>query len=409
MKRFTCQAALAVILPFFPLSSVVGEVSNGLAPEVTSLNAKDVSWALEAKLPDLEKPYISVSPEDKKDGIPVGKLGTDGGDTNAVLQYAEELGAPAQVENEGDPKNEKSTGTVDSMLIYFRGKLIFEAYYRRGRANYPHYQMSITKSYTALALGRAIELGLLKMEDLDKPAIGFLKELDTAKLAQGAEGITLAQTMTMGSGIRLSDEKAKELLKDPAQLKGQGEIQAYLQNSDPIPPAPRTFKYQEADPAIAMQVLEAVAPGGAKEFLQNELLKPMGITNYQWETAVSGLPKSAAGSSILSRDMLKFGMLIMNKGKWQGQQLIPEAFITRATSPLVLSYGTSYYGFFWWVEDFKVGEKTYHCVEGRGAGGQFIFMFPELDLITVITSHDKGMGNMLQTLPQKIIPAFIAQ
>ena len=409
MKRFTYQAALAVILPFFPLTAVVGEVSNGLAPEVTSLNAKDVSWALEAKLPDLEKPYISVSPEDKKDGIPVGKLGTDGGDTNAVLQYAEELAAPAKVENEGNPKSENTTGTVDSMLICFRGKLIFEAYYRRGRANYPHYQMSITKSYTALALGRAIELGLLKMEDLDKPAIGFLKELDTAKLAQGAEGITLAQTMTMGSGIRLSDEKAKELLKDPAQLKGQGEIQAYLQNSDPIPPAPRTFKYQEADPAIAMQVLEAVAPGGAKEFLQNELLKPMGITNYQWETAVSGLPKSAAGSSILSRDMLKFGMLIMNKGKWQGQQLIPEAFITRATSPLVLSYGTSYYGFFWWVEDFKVGEKTYHCVEGRGAGGQFIFMFPELDLITVITSHDKGMGNMLQTLPQKIIPAFVAK
>ena len=409
MKRFTCQAALAVILPFLPLTAVVGEVSNGLAPEVTSLNAKDVSWALEAKLPDLEKPYISVSPEDKKDGIPVGKLGADGGAPNAVLQYAEELGTPAKVENAGDPKNEKSTGTVDSMLIYFRGKLIFEAYYRRGRANFPHYQMSITKSYTALALGRAIELGFLKMEDLDKPAIGFLKELDATKLAQGAEGITLAQAMSMGSGIRLDDAKAKELLKDPAQLKGQGEIQAYLQNSAPIPPAPRAFKYQEADPAIAMQVLEVVAPGGAKEFLQNELLKPMGITNYQWETAVSGLPKSAAGSSILSRDMLKIGMLIMNKGKWQGQQLIPEAYIARATSPLVRSYGTSYYGFFWWVEDFKVGEKTYHCVEGRGAGGQFIFMFPELDLITVITSHDKGMGNMLQTLPQRMIPAFVAQ
>jgi len=409
MKIFTYQAVLALVLPFIPLAAAVGEVSNGLAPEVTSLNAKDISWALEAKLPDLEKPYISVSPEDKKDGIPVGKLGTDGGDTNAVLQYAEELGAPAKVENEGDPKGEKTTGTVDSMLIYFRGKLLLESYYRRGRANFPHYQMSITKSYTALALGRAIELGFLKMEDLDKPAIGFLKELDAAKLAQGAEGITLAQAMSMGSGIRLGDAKAKELLKDPAQLKGQGEIQAYLQNSDLIPPAPRAFKYQEADPAIAMQVLEAVGPGGAKEFLQNELLKPLGITNYQWETAVSGLPKSAAGSSILSRDMLKFGMLIMNKGKWQGQQLIPEAYIARATSPLVHSYGTSSYGFFWWVEDFKVGEKTYHCVEGRGAGGQFIFMFPELDLITVITSHDKGMGNMLQTLPQRIIPAFVAQ
>lgn len=374
--------------------------SNGLAPEVTALNSKDVSYQLESKLPDLEKPYISTAPEDKKDGVPVGVLGVDGGDAKTIQIFAGDLA--------NAPGDEKKNNT-DSLLISYRGKLVFESYYRRGRANYPHYQMSITKSYTALALGRAMQLGYLTMEDLDKPAIGFLKGLDTAKLVPGADAITLAQVMSMGSGIRLDDAKAKELLKDPAQLKGQGEIQAYLQNSAPIPQAPRTFKYQEPDPAIAMQVLEAVAPGGAKEFLQNELLKPMGITNYHWETAVSGLPKSAAGGSILSRDMLKFGMLIMNKGKWQGQQLIPEAYIARATSPLVHSYGTSNYGFFWWVEDFKVGGKTYHCVEGRGAGGQFIFMFPELDLIAVVTSHDKGMGKMLQTLPQRVIPAFVTK
>ena len=58
------------------------------------------------------------------------------------------------------------------------------------------------------------------------------------------------------------------------------------------------------------------------------------------------------------------------------------------------------------MEDFQVGGKTYHAIEGRGAGGQFIFMFPELDLIAVITSHDKGMGNMLNHLPGRIIPAF---
>ena len=156
-----------------------------------------------------------------------------------------------------------------------------------------------------------------------------------------------------------------------------------------------------------MQVLNAVAPTGARDFIRDELLKPLGITNYQWETAVSGLPKSAAGSSILSRDMLKFGMLIMDKGKWQGQQLIPEAYIARATSPNVLSYGSAYYGFFWWVQDAEIADKTYHCIQGRGAGGQFIFMFPELELITVVTSHDKGMGNMLETLPQRIIPAFV--
>ncbi len=393
--NFTLYSLLALTLLSSTIRLHAEQPSNGLAPEVPGLNLKDKLYQLEAQLPDLEKAFISVAPVDKQDGLVVGKLSVDGGDRAAIEAFANELAAPA--------KDEKA-GNVDSMLIGYRGKLIFESYYRRGRANFPHYQMSITKSYTALAIGRAIQLGLLKMDDLDKPAIGFLKELDATKLVAGADTITLAQAMQMSSGIRLGDKRANELMKDPAKLKGQGEIQAYLQHSAPIPPMPREFKYQEPDTAIAMQVLNAVAPGGAEEFIKNELLGRMSITQYHWEPAISGLPKSAAGSSILSRDMLKFGQLILNKGKWNGEQLIPEAYLTRATTPSQIN---EHYGFFWWVDNFTVGGKTYHSFQGRGAGGQFIFMFPELDLVAVVTSHNKGMGDTLQTLPQRIIPAFV--
>ena len=393
--NFTLYSLLALTLLSSTIRLHAEQPSNGLATEVPGLNLKDKLYQLEAQLPDLEKAFISVAPVDKQDGLVVGKLSVDGGDRAAIEAFANELAAPA--------KDEKA-GNVDSMLIGYRGKLIFESYYRRGRANFPHYQMSITKSYTALAIGRAIQLGLLKMDDLDKPAIGFLKELDATKLVAGADTITLAQAMQMSSGIRLGDKRANELMKDPAKLKGQGEIQAYLQHSAPIPPMPREFKYQEPDTAIAMQVLNAVAPGGAEEFIKNELLGRMSITQYHWEPAISGLPKSAAGSSILSRDMLKFGQLILNKGKWNGEQLIPEAYLTRATTPSQIN---EHYGFFWWVDNFTVGGKTYHSFQGRGAGGQFIFMFPELDLVAVVTSHNKGMGDTLQTLPQRIIPAFV--
>jgi len=386
---------LLLLLGFSPF--LLAEPSNGLAPEVTSLNIKDNLYQLEAKLPDLEKPYISNTPEDKQDGLVVGKLGADGGISSLIEKYATELAET--------PSSEKA-GLTDSFLISHKGKLLFEAYYRRGRANFPHYQMSITKSYTALALGRAIQLGYLKPDDIDKPAISFLKELDRSTLATGAEKITLAEAMQMSSGIRLSDEKSKVLLKDPSQLKGQGEIQAYLQYSEAIPPTPRPFKYQEADTSLAMQVLNAVVPGGAQTFIQNELLSPMGIHQYHWESSVSGLPKSAAGSSILSRDMVKFGQLILNKGRVQGKQFIPEVYIARATSAIVSPSKAVGYGFFWWVEDVTVGTKSYHCIEGRGAGGQFIYIIPELELVTVITAHNQGMGDMLKTLPARIIPAF---
>jgi len=384
---------LAALLLEFSAQAGVGAASaqpaNGLAPEVTDLSPKSVSWAQEAKLPDLEKAFISTAPADRKDGIPVGELENK----DAILAFANEIA-------------EGKHGEIDSLLLSHQGKLVFESYYRRGRINYPHFQMSITKSYTSMAIGRAIQLGHLTMADLDKPVVSFLKDIDQSKLVAGATSITLAEAMNMRSGIRLDEGKAKELVKHPATLKGQGQVRAYLENSTPIPPMPRAFKYQEADPAITMQVLEAVVPGGAKAFITKELFGKMGITNFAWENDVSGLPKAAAGCSLLSRDMLKWGLLILQKGKWQGEQLIPASFVERATSPISLSYGKSFYGFFWWVEDSQVGGKTYHCIEGRGAGGQFICMFPELDLVAVITAHHKSMGKMLVTAPKRIIPAF---
>jgi len=375
-------------------------VSNGLAPEVTDLNAEDVSFALEKNIPYLNKPYISVAPRDMNDGIPVGELGVDGGDKDMILKFAEAIAMPS---------DDEKTGKTDSLLICYKGKLVFESYYRRGRANYPHYQMSITKAYTALALGRAMQLGYISADDLRRPVVDFLKKVDPTKLVPGADKITLDEAMNMGSGIRLSKEKVREVMDEPALLRGQGQIQAYLQHSDPIPEPPRQFKYQASDPAITMQVVEAIVPGSAENFIRTELLGKMGITSYGWQSDTSGLPKSAAGCSIRSRDMLKVGMMVLNKGRWKAEQLIPAKFVDRATSPIKLSYGTSYYGYFWWVDTFEVGGKSYQCREGRGAGGQFIMIFPKLDLIVVITAHNKGMGTMLQNAPAKIIPAFVRE
>jgi CubicO group peptidase (beta-lactamase class C family) len=365
--------------------------SNGLAPEVVDLSPKSISWAEEAKLPDLEKPYVSAAPTDLNDGIAVGKP------TDAVplLSFAAEIASGQH-------------GDIDSLLIAHRGQLLFESYYRRGRINYPHYQMSITKSYTAMAIGRAIQLGHLTMADLDKPVIGFLKQLDRSKLVPGAEGITLAQAMNMRSGVRLDDTQAKELIKQPAALKGQGQIQAYLENSAPIPNPPREFKYQESDPSMTMQVLEAVVPGGARDFITKELFGKMGITNFAWENDVSGLPKAAAGCGLRSRDMLKWGMLVLNGGRWNGGQLIPKEFIDKATDRIYTNPQNTSYGFFWWRQNISVGGHTYDQKSGRGAGGQFIQMYPELDLIIVITAHEKAMGKMLLDAPARIIPTFVA-
>ena len=389
------KTLLALILLSQVITKSLTADSNDLAPVVTDLNSADVSYSLEAKLPDLAEAYISSSPTDMQEGIPVGTLADGKVDQDRILQYANAIAAG-------------KFDVTDSLLIMHKDKLIFESYYRRGRENYPHYQMSITKSYTALAIGRAIQLGYLSMADLDKPVVSFLKDINQSKLAAGADQITLAQAMNMKSGIRIDKTKARELMKQPSQLKGQGQIEAYMTHSLPIPPAPREFKYQGSDPSMTMQVLEAVVPGSAKDFICDQLLKPMGITNYAWRADISGLPKSGAGSSFRSRDMLKFGMLVTDNGQWHGQQLIPSDYIQQATSRINTNkQGTNSYGYFWWRADMQVDGKSYDCKSGRGAGGQFILMLPELDLIIVTTAHNKGMGKTLANTSIHLLPAFV--
>lgn len=369
--------------------------TDGPAPEVADLSSDDISYAKERQLPDLDRPFLDATPEDMADGIEVGELGTDSGDREMVVAFAREIAAGRH-------------GDVDSLLIHRDGRLVFESYFRRGRANYPHYQMSITKSYTAMALGRAIQLGHLKMSDLNRPVLDFLKDIDHSRLAAGTHTITLNEALNMHSGIRVDKATVANLRKSASSLEGQGQIQAYLEHTTPITKESKQYKYQSSDPSIVMQVIEAAVPGTAREFIQKELLKPMGISSFSWQDDVSGLPKSAAGSSMRSRDMIKWGMLVQNRGEWDGEQLIPAEFVERATSRIHTNPQDTSHGYFWWRHDVKSKGKTYDLKSGRGAGGQFIMMIDELDLIIAVTSHNKGMGNMLNTAPQRIIPAMLS-
>jgi CubicO group peptidase (beta-lactamase class C family) len=361
-------------------------------PKATVAELAKASYAEEKKLEDLPTAFIEASPN-AEDGLVVGTLGIDGGEVDPILNFVNEIAAGMH-------------GDVDSLLIAYKGKLLFESYFRRGRVNYPHYQMSITKSYTALAIGRVIQCGYLTMDDLNRPVYEFLTELDPSRFAKGVRTITLADVMTMRSGIRIPQNVQQQIRSDTAENHGQHQVQKFFEHTAPITDRPREFKYQGIDPAITMQVLEAVVPGAAENFLKKELLEKLNISEFQWPEDINGLPKSAAGSSMRSRDMMKWGLLVRQQGKFNGEQLIPTDYIEQATSPLCAPSETNSYGFFFWQNVAEIGETKQECVTCRGAGGQFIFFFPKQDVIAVVTSHNKGMGPLLKTLPTKVLPFF---
>lgn len=374
--------------------ALVGTLEGeNLAPEATAADAAISFW----DLPYLEKAFIDTTPANGKDAIPVGELGADGGKVDGIVKLAEEI---------ADGKH----GLYDSLLITHKGKLVFESYFRRGRINLAHGQASATKAYTSLALGRAIQLGYLTMADLNRPLTSFLKDLEATKFVEGAEKITLHKALTMRGGLRISDEQRKAFRENPSQLKGQGLVQTLLEQSAPITSASQGYAYGNYNSNLVMQVLDAVVPGTAEAFIKKELLDKMGIANFSWRKGVSGLPEAGGRASITSRDMAKWGFLVINDGKWQGEQLISAEYLAKATSNITRPTEdwqpkTYAYGYFWYQTHFPVGDKSYEANIAWGGGGQHMVSLEALDLIIVITGHDREDTIMTQ-VSKIIVPAF---
>lgn len=364
------------------------------APEATAAEAK-LSFR---DIPSLDKAFIDIAPSDRMDGLVVGQLSDDARNKDMIVKLAYELA-------------ENKHGNYDSLLIAHKDKLLFESYYLRGRINLPHPQASAVKAYTSLALGRAIQMGYLTIADLDKPLVSFLKDLNPTKFVDGAEKITLHKALTMHGGLSVSSEKWTELEKNPTVLQGQGLVQTLLEHSGPITTESQTYLYGNFNPMLVMTVIDAVVPGTAEDFIKNEILDKLGITNYSWETHVSGLPQAGWMVSITSRDMLKWGSLILNKGKWKGEQLISAEYIAKATSGLVKPtqdwMPDSYrYGYFWYQTPIAVGDKSYNATFAWGGGGQRVIVVDELDLTIVITGYDREDQIMAQ-ITNAVLPVFI--
>lgn len=394
--------AVALLSGLSSFAAVSSEENNSPAPEATAAEAAISFW----DLPLLEKAFIDTAPALRDGAFPVGELGEGGGKKAMTVKLAEEI---------ADGKH----GNYDSMLITHKGKLLFESYYMRGRINLAHGQASATKAYTSLALGRAMQMGYLTMADLDKPLISFLHDLDQAKLVEGAELITLHKALTMHGGLNVSKEKREELERNPSQfsiqqisqLKGQGLAQTLLEHSGPITEETQVYKYGNFNPMLVMTVIDAVVPGTAKDFIKNEVLDKLDITNYSWDTHVSGLPEAGWRVKMTSRDMLKWGSLVLNKGKWNGEQLISAEYLAKATSGLVKPTQdwmpeTYRSGYFWYQTPIAVGDKSYNATFAWGGGDQRVIVVEELDLTIVITGHDREEKLMAQ-LSKAVLPAFV--
>ncbi|MGR5063518.1 serine hydrolase domain-containing protein [Photobacterium sp. DNB22_13_2] len=389
MQFKQCRRDDSFTLALFSLallsSTVSADAQDGLSDEVVTLNhiATEVSQPAAIKAPQGNTSRYRT-PVSRNDGLITADINHTGIDTQRINQLRQDIAAG-------------NYGQINSLLIHHQGKLIAEDYWHDGAIDKPHFMFSITKNMLSNAIGKAIELG--DIDSVNDPAIKYLPNIDKEKLATGSKSITLHDLLSMQSGISIPNH-----ISDHSPITVDNHAALYLTLTDNVEPGKR-FKYQGADADILNHILYSTTGKDLAAYTDEYFFKPMGINNAYWEESACGLTKASSGLHMTSRDMIKFGMLVLDEGKFNGKRLLTQEWLHSATTPKTRNGN---YGYFWWTQNFRVNDQEVKTISARGARGQFIFVNPELDLIVTVTSSNTGQQRRvpLQFVPEYILPAI---
>lgn len=263
---------------------------------------------------------------------------------------------------------------VRSFLVVKDGKLVFERY-SRGLGRDHNYELySITKNVTALVAGVLIDEGRSRLDEKVAPVLAKARPDLKAALAD-KQAIELRHVMSMSTGL-FYDFKPTD---DPIYYGAPDRLKLAAETTPRRPPG-EAFDYTDVNPILASATLGADAGMPLEAFAEQKIFKPMGMAHYAWERADGkGLVSAGWGLRLRAIDMAKLGMLVLSGGRWNGRQIVSQAWMRTMTAPS----SAPWYGQFWWINDIVATEPEVHAM---GFKGQFIVALPERNAVVVMTS-----------------------
>jgi CubicO group peptidase (beta-lactamase class C family) len=319
------------------------------------------------------------------------------------------------------------------VVITRHGRLVYEHYFAGnderlgmslGKVNFnagtKHDIRSISKSVTSLLVGIALDRGLIT--DLDAPVFSFFPEYADLRTPE-KDRMTLRHLLTMSSG--LAWDETSVAYTNPSNTYSQMEIAPRSDHfvlAQPLAAPPGTvFNYNSGGAELLGLILRKVSGKRLREFAKETLFDPLGIEDWEWEGSSGFNPSAASGLRLRPRDLAKIGQLVLERGKWQGRQIVSSSWIGDSTTPrlsgtdaAMMFYrpeGISSYGYLWWLGRSPPEHPERDMIAGGGYGGQRVFILPSLGAVVVTTAGlygDKASGmTALTTLNEFVFPAAV--
>jgi CubicO group peptidase (beta-lactamase class C family) len=274
-----------------------------------------------------------------------------------------------------------------SLLVLRNGKLVAEVYpHEADDAEQIQNLQSITKSFTAIMAGVALQDGLL--DSVGQTFESIYPEEFTEHPDKAA--ITLRDALTMRTGIDFDNGD------HTIGLYSEKDNSVNFVLSRPKNHEPGiVYHYHDGAPQLVSYAIQKRVGKSLSAYADERLFKPLGITNWKWEAAGDDVTFGAFALYLKPRDAAKFGQLLLQNGEWKGEQLVDSEWIAEATSPIVTA-GESWasYGYYFWVYP---AEGAYSAV---GHGGQHIHVVPQENLVVVYTAWPYTDGELFDNFQE---------
>jgi CubicO group peptidase (beta-lactamase class C family) len=294
---------------------------------------------------------------------------------------------------------------INGLVVIRHGYLVWESYYGDYGRNTRHNVMSVTKSITSALVGIALDKHILW--DINESIPDFFPEYYPPDVDGRKRNITIKDLLELRSGLAwyepvpFSPEQANS-------LHNAGSILGLPMAANPGD----SWVYSTGDAHLLSAILTRVTGKSTLTFADQNLFRPLGITNRRWSTDADGVNLGGVDLYLTPRDMAKIGYLYLNNGVWDNRQIVSPQWVSTSTSPQPgkgPTPGQPGYGYLWWI-DLLRGHYTYYA---DGYGGQFIFVIPDLDMVVAMTGYEKVTPDVsaannyasLQIVASYIVPA----
>jgi CubicO group peptidase (beta-lactamase class C family) len=290
---------------------------------------------------------------------------------------------------------ERSKLELHGFMLLRHGHVVAEGWWAPYGPDRPHMLFSLSKSFTSTAVGFAVSEGRLSVDD---PVISFFPEA-TPKLPD-----PLLAAMRVRDLLTMSVGHAKPIMGSEWRQNEGDWVKHFLQIPMDHQPGTR-FMYNSGATYMLSAIVQQVTGLALLDYLQPRLFKPLGINVDEWDTCPSGINTGGWGLTIKTEDLVRFGLFYLRKGKWNGEQFLPEAWIEEAASKQIFngsdveSDSQQGYGYQFW-------RSRHGAYRADGAFGQFCVVLPDQDAVVAINGGISDMQSVMNLIWEHLLPAM---